>query len=543
MVNIENLIRLAVLVRDETGNKQNTALRVGGTLLELVNALQEIIGMIEDVDEGLTESNTRTRHLKGITNDPDALYETSSLGLYGVWGGGWRGSLSVQFDALSNVSQVALSSSTPSYDGNTLTWLSAKPCVMVRTYTNGTWSQWELLSGGDASITIASDGLGDLDISDALGYVLARFEKGHFRTKNFYSGDVYTKRQVDSLIPTDYYTKAQTYTKQQVNNLLPTDYYPKAQTYTRSEIESLIGSGGVTPVSPTTRTIKILAVGNSYAADAFMYFPYVFRNILPDVNLVIGIASIGSCTVQMHLDKATNNTADYYYYKWTVSAGKWTSSSGKTLQYIVQDEEWDIVTFQQKSTNSADYSTISPYLNPLIDWLFAKVGRAIKVGWLMTPALPRGNSGLQPYNYSSDTFYASLVTTAQSILTNTPVSFVIPEATAIQNCRKTSLNDLGDYQYNYMTQDGVHLQQGLPCLVASYLCVQYILDMIGYANKGILGDDIRPTDALDETWNILSQQGNCVGVTNANCLLAQKCVMMAIKKPWEITNCGNLYES
>lgn len=242
MVNIENLIRLAVLVRDETGNKQNTSLRVGGTLLELVNALQEIIGTIGDVDERLTESNTRTRHLKGITNDPDALYETSSLGLYGVWGGGWRGSLSVQFDALSNVSQVALSSSTPSYDGNTLTWLSAKPCVMVRTYTNGSWSQWELLSGGDASITIASDGLGDLDISDALGYVLARFENGHIRTKNFYSGNIYTKSEVDNLIGSGGVTQ------QQLNTALATkrDTLISGTNIKTINGNSLLGSGDIT---------------------------------------------------------------------------------------------------------------------------------------------------------------------------------------------------------------------------------------------------------------------------------------------------------
>ena len=399
-------------------------------------------------------------------------------------------------------------------------------------------------SGGEHPISVDSDATGDLDIKDEAGYVLGRFENGHIRTKNFYSGNIYTKSEVDSLIGS-----GGGVTQQQLQDGLATKQNTLVSGTNIKTINgsSILGSGNITisggEGTTSTRVIKILSVGNSYSADAFMYFPYVFRNIVSDIDVIVGIASVGSCTLQMHLDYATNSTASYYFYKWTSTNNRWTSSSSKTLEYCVTNEDWDFITFQQKSTNSADYTTISPYLNPLIDWVFGKVTKAVKIGWLMTPALPRGNSGLQPYNYSSDTFYASLVTTAQSILAETPVSFVIPEGTAIQNCRKTSLNDLGDYTYHYMSQDGVHLQQGLPCLAASYACVQYILDMIGYSNKGILGDSIRPTDSLDDTWNIISQQGNCVGVTNANCLLAQKCVLMAMKKPYEITNCGTLFES
>lgn len=481
--------------------------------------------------DSIAALQTQVQYFKGAVSSLDSLNTTSSIGTYHYIGGGWKGLAFVGFDAMSNVCQVALSSSTPSYTGESLTWLSGKPCVMTRKYANGNWGHWATVSSGSDTPHPAESQDGspsDLDISDENGFVLGRFVNGHFKTKNFDSSTVITTEN--------------SYTKTQVDALIPSDYYTKAQTYTKTEVNNLINSGGATPLTPTTRTIKILSVGNSYSADAFMYFPYVFRNVAPELDIIIGIASVGSCTMAMHYSYATGGNANYNYYKWTSSNGAWTSSSSKTLEYAVQDEYWDMVIFQQKSTDSANYSTISPYLTPIIKWLFAKVGRAVKVGWLMTPALPRGNSGLSGYGWSSDQFYASLVTTAQSILTDTPVSFVIPEGTAIQNCRKTSLNELGDYEYNYMVQDGVHLQQGLPCLAASYACVQYILDLIGYTNKGILGDTIRPTDALDTTWNIISQQGNCVGVTNANCMLAQMCVMMAMKKPYEITNCGTLFE-
>lgn len=544
MVNIENLIRLATLVRDETANKQNTALRVGGTFLEVIYAIRYLLETVGELDTLVKGLDTRTRFFHGSSADVDALKNKTDLGVYVVTTTGWTGLLSVQFDFYSTVSQVALSSSTPDYSEGSLAWKPA-PCVMFRTYTDGAWSQWQPVSGGgDLPIKIVSDAVGDFDLSDEAGFVLLRCENGHIRTQNFYSGNIYTKGEVDRLIGS-----GGGVTQKQLQDGLATkqDKLVSGTNIKTINGSSILGSGNITisggEGTTSKRVIKILSVGNSYSADAFMYFPYVFRNVATDLDVIIGIASIGSSTVQLHLENANSGSASYYFYKWTSTDNKWTSTSSKTLEYCVTNEDWDFITFQQKSTNSADYTTISPYLNPLIDWVFGKVTKAVKIGWLMTPALPRGNSGLQPYNYSSDTFYASLVTTAQSILNDTPVSFVIPEGTAIQNCRKTSLCDLGDYTYHYMSQDGVHLQQGLPCLAASYACVQYILDMIGYTNKGILGDSIRPTDSKDDTWNILSQQGNCVGVTDANCLLAQKCVLMAIKKPYEITNCGTLFES
>lgn len=52
--------------------------------------------------------------------------------------------------------------------------------------------------GGDSNIEVDTEGEGDLDISDMNGNVLGRFENGHFRTKNFYSGDACTEIGIDT---------------------------------------------------------------------------------------------------------------------------------------------------------------------------------------------------------------------------------------------------------------------------------------------------------------------------------------------------------
>jgi len=102
--------------------------------------LQTIIDEMRQVDSA---TDTRTQHFKADVNNLDTLKNKTDIGLYNYVGTGWRGSVSVCYDSADNVSQVALSSSTPSYNGNTLTWISAQPCAMARTYTNGAWSHWE----------------------------------------------------------------------------------------------------------------------------------------------------------------------------------------------------------------------------------------------------------------------------------------------------------------------------------------------------------------------------------------------------------------
>jgi hypothetical protein len=57
----------------------------------------------------------------------------------------------------------------------------------------------DVLSADALGVSVESDGRGDLDISDENGNVLARYENGHFRTKNFYSGDACTKDELDDL--------------------------------------------------------------------------------------------------------------------------------------------------------------------------------------------------------------------------------------------------------------------------------------------------------------------------------------------------------
>lgn len=146
----------------------------------------------------------KARALSDGVSDIDSLHSVTDLGTYLYIGNGWKGLVNVNFDAQSNVSQVALSSSTPSYENDSLIWISAKPCVMVRTYTNGAWSVWskagadvvnDLVTGGtDKALSaeqgkILNEAFGDL--AQKIGKVkIPITESGKYITTNTGVGNV-----------------------------------------------------------------------------------------------------------------------------------------------------------------------------------------------------------------------------------------------------------------------------------------------------------------------------------------------------------------
>lgn len=283
------------------------------------------------------------------------------------------------------------------------------------------------------------------------------------------------------------------------------------------------------------RNIKILCIGNSYTRDEISYVP----RLLEDINgfdVTIGILYYPNCSLAQHYDFISNNTAYHNYDEYTTVNGKWDTMSGHTINWAVARNKWDIITMQQWSNHSRYYNTYQPYLNNIVDLVLSKINYSVKLGWIMTPAYPNGYSRLQ--DDTSDTMFEKICSAVQQTMSETAMDFYIPVGTAIQNATTTNLVNLGDF--GGMFYEGLHLQEGLPCLIAAYVITQTILNLMGYGNKGIYGNQIRPNDEWISDMNIPQQNGSSVGVTEENCRLAQKCASMAIRKPFVITNMTDL---
>lgn len=276
-------------------------------------------------------------------------------------------------------------------------------------------------------------------------------------------------------------------------------------------------------------TLRLLAIGNSYTLDALALFPFVLKQVSPRTYIVVGILYTGGASLDYHLQSFKGNTAYSTYFKWTPERGEWYKESfSKPLQALA-DEHWDYVTMQQVSQQSHDFTTISPYLQPLAEVLRDNDYRG-RLGWLLTPAYPDGSSRLsngtikvngQPVT-SSDEMFATIAACAQQVMHSGSCDFVLPCGTALQNARHTSLRQYGNW--GQLTYEGMHLQSGIPMYIESCAAAMALLNTT--FEKCHMS--IRQAD-----YQIISR-GPQVGMNNTNQDLASACAAQAFSNPFTL---------
>lgn len=310
-----------------------------------------------------------------------------------------------------------------------------------------------------------------------------------------------------------------------------------AVTYRPTWIQN-VSSVNLQPKQNTKKSIKILCFGNSFTLGSMGYAPFLMKDHFNDeMDITIGIAFISGGTlgatwsgVENQYQKLTEDTA-YTYWKYNNNAKAWVSSSTKPSEMFA-DEDWDIITFQQGSNNAPDYTTYQPYLNDCINLVSKKVSKSVKIAWL----IPHADANV--YGQGKE---INVLEAAKKVMDETVTEVVIPYGTAIANARKTVLNNVGDA--GSLLYEGKHLQNGIPMLVSNYCSMIVLLGLLGFDNKSIVGiNTIEVTDAWVSSHNIpnASSVGSCVGVSSDNCRIAEKCAIMAVKKPYQITDMSAL---
>lgn len=289
-------------------------------------------------------------------------------------------------------------------------------------------------------------------------------------------------------------------------------------------------------------SFKLLAVGNSFTLNALNYLAWVMDSVAPDVDYTIGYAIHGGSSLEMHYNYLIGDLAQEAYFKIKKGDNKLTlvkdTTSGKWSDFI-NDEDWDMITFQQVSTYSGNYTTFQPFLNNIIKNIYSKVGHNIKIGWLLAPSkMIDLEESVTNYNTISDA--------SQQVISKTIATFVLPCGTAIQNLRTTSLQSLG---YNLCTDPSNpnisgHLCSGLPWITETYAAAMTILKMLGREDISVYGDKLRPTQDWANGKGLPYTSGEIihpnVGITDDNCRIAQICAIQAVKNPYEITDCSGL---
>ena len=198
------------------------------------------------------------------------------------------------------------------------------------------------------------------------------------------------------------------------------------------------------------KTIRILAIGNSFSVDAMEYL----YGILWDLGyrkIILGDMYKAGCSLEEHAGWfAENEGSSYVFYQNTTD--EWIRTFGYKPLDALHYADWDFITMQQGSMNTGLVDTFEPYLGNLIAIVTRECPDA-ELFWHMTWAYHRESDHAAFPSYGSDqmTMYNAIVNAVKTkVLAREEFVDVIPNGTAVQNMRTSFLAD-------NLTRDGYHL--------------------------------------------------------------------------------------
>ena len=236
--------------------------------------------------------------------------------------------------------------------------------------------------------------------------------------------------------------------------------------------------------------VRILCIGNSYARDMVESWLPSFAKT-SNIQLVVGNAARAGYGLRHHWQNLEEGRAVLEYCK--LKDGIYTSSDGHTLAEIIRDEPWDYVTFQQNSEDSGLYSTYTPFLRNLIDYV-KDIHPEAKLGWVMTWAYAQDfdGSGFQNYQNDQAVMYDSIRNAVRQMLADYPeIEFVVPCGTAVQNLRSSFLGDR-------VNRDGTHLNTFIGRYLTAYT---FFATMFG--EETAIGNSYMPYYMNDFTMKVI----------------------------------------
>lgn len=199
------------------------------------------------------------------------------------------------------------------------------------------------------------------------------------------------------------------------------------------------------------KSIKILAIGNSFSDNAMKYLHPILHSLGYD-DIVLGNLYIGGCSLKTHCFNAAHNSPAYTYRKNTT--GKFVNIENVAMSTALADENWQFVTIQQASGVSGVVDTYNQDIQLLQQYVVDSLpSGSYQLAWHMTWAYQQDSIHPEFVNYhnNQNAMYQSIVHCVTSkIATDNNFAKIIPAGTAIQNLRTSYIGDT-------VTVDGYHL--------------------------------------------------------------------------------------
>lgn len=252
--------------------------------------------------------------------------------------------------------------------------------------------------------------------------------------------------------------------------------------------------------------IKILAIGNSFSADA------IENNLFDlarekNIKAVVANLYIGGAPLSLHVTNARENKNAYSYRKISVDGHK-TTTAAVSLEHALADEDWDYISFQQASPLSGQPGTIEASLPELYRYVKDRAkNKDVKYVYHQTWAYSQHapHPGFANYGRDQQRMYRAIADVSAKVNQIVPIDVVIPAGTAIQNARTSYIGDNFD-------RDGYHLRFSLGRYVAACTWFEKLFGV------SVVGMSYKPSD-----------------VTEREKEVAQYAAHFAVKDPYEVT--------
>ena len=275
--------------------------------------------------------------------------------------------------------------------------------------------------------------------------------------------------------------------------------------------------------------LSILFVGNSLTQDGIAYLPYMLKNYYPEIDFKIYMWYTGGYTLGQHYSTFTSSgTAGIFSV--AENSEKWTNYNGSmTMASVLANYKFDIVCMQEYFNYKTSYTDCTDW-NNCRNYIVKnyKGGNDLKFISLFHAPLRKEGATADVH-----TVYQRTADGNAFIYKNTVSEDMIPFGIAVYNALKTDLNNLGDL--GQLTPDGTHTQEGLPCLLQTYVALEWIFDRWNI-EKTVLGNPFRMTT---EIYNKISVPGANLGSgvvtgTDAQYKLAQEIAIAAYAEGKEL---------
>ena len=254
------------------------------------------------------------------------------------------------------------------------------------------------------------------------------------------------------------------------------------------------------------KTVRILAIGNSFSQDAVEQYLHELAEA-EGISTIIGNMFIGGCSLERHVKNARDNAPAYAYRK-IGTDGKKREKGKMSLEAVLADEDWDYVSLQQASPFSGMYETYEASLPELIEYVKARLPKKTKLMLHQTWAYASTSrhSGFKNYNCNQLTMYQAIADAVKKAAKANKIKIVIPSGTAIQNARTSFIGD-------HLNRDGYHLDVKIGRYTAACTWFERIF------KHNVVGNPYAP-EGLDE----------------ARKTVAQKAAHAAVKHPYKVTD-------